>query len=339
MNHPPRSTPADITMGCPAGVGPEIIVKAFAKNPKWGRERRCVVLGSRKRLEETASLLGIDACFHEWDPVASGSREHKCDHRTVIPVLDIRTPGDSTFEWGRANGETGLASMKYLTRAIDLALKKRIHAIVTAPLSKHGLKMAGIDFPGHTEILAERTGTGHYAMMLAGSQLRVVLATIHCPLKEVSSRLSVLSVLDTIKITHDSLEKRFRISKPDILVAGLNPHAGEEGMFGTEEKTIIKPAVKMALEQGMNVSGPWPPDTLFYKAVNSGADAVVCMYHDQGLIPFKLLHFRDGVNITLGLPIIRTSVDHGTAYDIAGKGIAGTESLEEAVRMAHSMEV
>lgn len=339
MDYLKRSTPVGITMGCPAGVGPEIILKAFSRNKDWGKEKKCVVLGSRRRLEQAASLLGIDACFQEWDPAGISHQDGACDHRTIIPTVDIRTVGEEHFTWGSANGETGRASMEYLSQAIDLALKHRIHGIVTAPLSKHGLKMAGMDFPGHTEILAERTGAANYAMMLAGKMLRVVLVTIHCPLEKVPSMLSVSSVMDTIKITRDSLEKRFRISGPEIMVAGLNPHAGEEGMFGNEEKTVIEPAVKKAMEQGINVSGPWPPDTLFYKAVNSGADAVVCMYHDQGLIPFKLLHFRDGVNITLGLPIIRTSVDHGTAYDIAGKGTAEPESLEEAVRMALSMEV
>ncbi len=334
-----RNRPVGITMGCPAGIGPEIIVRAFAQNQEWARERTCVVIGSRTRLSEAAAILGMDASFTNWSKETGFSEKEGPGGKVTIPVHDIQAEADEGLPWGKPDAITGAASMKYLTRAIDLAMEGAIHAIVTAPLSKHGLKMAGIDFPGHTEILADRTGAKRYAMMLAGERLRVVLVTIHCPLRDVAGLLSLSAIMDTITITHDSLKEQFGISCPEIAVAGLNPHAGENGMFGNEESEIIAPAVRKAASRGIHVSGPWPPDTLFYNAVKGSADAVVCMYHDQGLIPFKLLHFSDGVNITLGLPIIRTSVDHGTAYDIAGMGVASPDSLIQAVRAALSMAI
>jgi 4-hydroxythreonine-4-phosphate dehydrogenase len=196
------------------------------------------------------------------------------------------------------------------------------------------MRIAGYAYNGHTELLAERTKTDNFAMMLAGDKLRVVLVTIHIPLKDVSSTLSREKIVQTISITRDALYERFGFEKPRIAVAGLNPHAGEGGMFGDEEENIIIPAVNCARKQGIDVSGPFPPDTIFYHAAKGRYDAVVCMYHDQGLIAFKMIHFVDGVNTTLGLPIIRTSVDHGTAYDIAGTGKADPGSLIAAINMA-----
>ncbi|NQT70368.1 MAG: 4-hydroxythreonine-4-phosphate dehydrogenase PdxA, partial [Desulfobacteraceae bacterium] len=190
-----------------------------------------------------------------------------------------------------------------------------------------------------TELLAERTGSKVFVMMLAGSRLRVVLVTIHIPLKSVPAVLSKERIIQTIRITGRALSDRFGCQDPRLAVAGLNPHAGEEGMFGDEEINIIAPAVQQARSEGFNVAGPSPPDTIFYRAVEGHYDAVVCMYHDQGLIPFKLIHFTDGVNTTLGLPIIRTSVDHGTAYDIAGTGRADPGSLVAAINMAAQQAV
>ncbi|MEA1990709.1 MAG: 4-hydroxythreonine-4-phosphate dehydrogenase PdxA, partial [Thermodesulfobacteriota bacterium] len=201
-------------------------------------------------------------------------------------------------------------------------------------ISKLGLKLAGIDYPGHTEILADRTNTKRYAMMLTGDRLRVTLVTIHCPLREVADSISTEKNFQVISLTDFSLKNEFGLKKPKIAVAGLNPHGGESGMFGNEEEQVITPAIEMAREKGIMVNGPYPPDTVFYQAINGKFDAVVCQYHDQGLIPFKLIHFRDGVNLTLGLPIIRTSVDHGTAYDLAGTGKADCASLEAAIRLA-----
>ena len=241
---------------------------------------------------------------------------------------------------------TGTAMQEYILKGIKLALKNHIQALVTCPITKTALKLAGSQFPGHTEILAKMTNTKNYAMMLAGEKLKVVLVTIHIPLSNVSVSLTIKNIIQKIKLTHTSLKERFNIKSPRIAVAGLNPHAGEASMFGNEEDKIITPAVKLANQEGLMVDGPLPPDTVFYQAVYGGStmngndqqrgkyDAVICMYHDQGLIPFKLIHFKDGVNTTLGLPIIRTSVDHGTAYDIAWKAIADPLSLIQAIKMA-----
>jgi 4-hydroxythreonine-4-phosphate dehydrogenase len=196
------------------------------------------------------------------------------------------------------------------------------------------MHQAGYEFEGHTELLAHLTGTKDYVMMLAGDRLRVSLVTIHCALAEVPRRLSEALIVKTIGITYRSLERDFGIDKPKVAVAALNPHAGESGLFGNEDKTIVGPAVEAARDSGLRVEGPFPADTIFYHASTGQYDAVVAMYHDQGLIPLKLLHFSDAVNITLGLPIIRTSVDHGTAYDIAGKGVADPSSLIAAIKMA-----
>ncbi|NNK94277.1 MAG: 4-hydroxythreonine-4-phosphate dehydrogenase PdxA, partial [Desulfobacterales bacterium] len=206
--------------------------------------------------------------------------------------------------------------------------------IATCPISKTALNNAGYNFPGHTELLADRTGSKQVAMMMAGSQLRVTLATIHCSLAEIPSLLSKKKIVDLITLTNASLHDDFNLLNPRIAVAGLNPHGGEDCLFGSEEQKIIAPAVRIAADSGIDVNGPYSPDTVFNKAVSGSFDAVICMYHDQGLIPFKLLHFSDGVNVTLGLPIVRTSVDHGTAYDIAGKGIADCRSLSAAITMA-----
>ena len=194
--------------------------------------------------------------------------------------------------------------------------------------------MAGFFYNGHTEILAEKTKAAGFAMMLAGDKLRVVLVTIHIPLKDVPRALSQEKILQTITLTDSFLRTRMGVENPKIAVAGLNPHAGEGGMFGDEEQRLILPAVNLAKGQRFDVHGPYPPDTIFYHAQKGLYDAVICMYHDQGLIPFKMIHFTDGVNTTLGLPIIRTSVDHGTAYDIAGKGKADPGSLTAAIKMA-----
>jgi 4-hydroxythreonine-4-phosphate dehydrogenase len=206
--------------------------------------------------------------------------------------------------------------------------------MVTCPISKILMHQAGHRFNGHTQLLAHLTNTDDYVMMLAGKRLRVVLVTIHCAFKEVLANLDEKKILKTIIITSKALEKDFGIKKPRLAVAAINPHAGEGGLFGAEEMKIIRPAIEKAKLEGTEVEGPLAADTLFYRAASGEFDAVVAMYHDQGLIPLKLLHFSDAVNITLGLPIIRTSVDHGTAYDIAGKGIADSSSLKAAIRMA-----
>jgi 4-hydroxythreonine-4-phosphate dehydrogenase len=251
-----------------------------------------------------------------------------------MDVLGISNLNMNAFSWGNPTVETGRAMIDYVICAIDLALAGRIDAMVTAPINKAAMRAAGIDLPGHTELLATRTQSSLVAMMLAGKSLRVVLVTIHMPLSQVAAMLSVDAIGKIITLTDASLKTRFGIAAPRIAVAGLNPHAGETGLFGDEESRLISPAVQQAKRSGIDASGPHPPDTVFVQAVQGDYDAVVCMYHDQGLIPFKLLHFKDGVNTTLGLPFVRTSVDHGTAYDIAGTGKANVDSMLSAIEMA-----
>ncbi len=334
-----KKRPVAITMGCPAGIGPEIVVKALLGSdnasppspsmPSWGR----VIIGDLEILRQTAENLGFQPDFRIWnpeEPVLSESRQSIY----VLPVTSI-SPRELCL--GRPSALTGEASYRYISTALDLAIDKKVAAIVTAPISKEGLKLAGINFPGHTEILADRCGCSSFAMMMAGKRLRVVLVTIHVPLSKVTGLLNKEAILDTLRLTWQSLLADFGLNAPRIGIAGLNPHAGEDGMFGREEQDIITPAVQRAREMGMDVTGPLPPDTIFFKAANGAFHAVVAMYHDQGLIPFKLLHFSDGVNVTIGLPIVRTSVDHGTAYDIAGKGIAHEQSMLSALEMAQLM--
>jgi 4-hydroxythreonine-4-phosphate dehydrogenase len=227
--------------------------------------------------------------------------------------------------------------INYIKEAVHLALRGEIDAVATAPISKKAISDAGYHYPGHTELLAELTGTSDYAMMLMGERLKVVPVTIHCSLKKVPSLLNPEIILRIIKVTTQSLKLYFDLDNPRIAVAALNPHAGEGGIFGREEKEVIIPAIEEAKKLGITVSGPLPGDTLFFYAAQGAYDVVVCMYHDQALIPLKLLHFEDAVNVTLGLPIVRTSVDHGTAYDIAGTGRAKPDSLFNAIKWAAYM--
>ncbi|MCU0580709.1 MAG: 4-hydroxythreonine-4-phosphate dehydrogenase PdxA, partial [Desulfobacterota bacterium] len=213
-------------------------------------------------------------------------------------------------------------------------LEKQVQALVTCPISKEVIRETEPDFTGHTEFLADMAGTRRFGMMLAGKRLKVSLVTIHCSLRETLRRLKPASIMETIELTYETLTRRFGLAEPTVAVAGLNPHAGEGGAFGREEETIVAPAVRRAAQQGLPVSGPHPPDTLFYWAARGRYDAVVALYHDQGLIPLKLLHFDNAVNLTMGLPFIRTSVDHGTAFDIAGRGLAKPDSLLAALRLA-----
>lgn len=245
------------------------------------------------------------------------------------------------FDWKKSkrltDRECGKLAGSAVDQAINAALTDQIEALVTGPISKEHLNLGGYRFPGHTEFLADRAGVKEVRMMMAGPKLKVTLVTIHEPLRRIASLLTISHILRTIEITHSSLKKWFGIRRPRIAVAALNPHAGEGGMFGDEERKKISPAVRAAQRKGIRASGPYPPDTLFHRAVHGEFDAVVAMYHDQGLIPLKLLHFEEAVNITLGLPFLRTSVDHGTAFDIAGKGIANPGSMIAAIETAVRM--
>ena len=254
-----------------------------------------------------------------------------------VVLLPVTHDAAERVPLGMVNAEAGKAAGLAIQTAAELALSGSIDGMATCPINKEGLRSAGYPHPGHTEFLAELTGTRNPIMMLAGDRLRVTLVTIHCPLREVPGRLTTEKILETILGTDRGLRLDFGIHRPRLAVAGLNPHAGEAGLFGDEESRLIQPAVLQSREQGVDAYGPLPPDTVFVHASQGAYDAVVCMYHDQGLIPLKLLHFSDGVNVTLGLPIVRTSVDHGTAYDIAGTGQADPASLIQAVKTAAFM--
>jgi 4-hydroxythreonine-4-phosphate dehydrogenase len=318
-----------ITMGCPVGIGPEIILKFFAGKAA-NREFMPVVLGDINVLERCRRELGIHAACAPWHPGEPIPADR-------IPVIAVSSLEASNLQWGRPNRETGMAMANAITTAVSLIRDGLLDGMTTCPISKKALHEAGYAFPGHTEMLAHLSGGSNPVMMLAGSRLRVTLVTIHCRLSDVAELILRASVLRLIRLTHRALVTDFDIQIPRIAVAGLNPHGGEQGLFGDEEKLEIAPAIMDAREEGINAQGPFPPDTVFLKAAAGDYDAVVCMYHDQGLIPFKLLHFSDGVNVTLGLPLVRTSVDHGTAYDIAGKGIADPQSLAAAVKLAETI--
>jgi 4-hydroxythreonine-4-phosphate dehydrogenase len=313
-----------ITMGDPAGIGPEIILKSFAKN-KISKYCIPVIVGDAAFLKKTAESLNIP-------PLPSSTR-----------IIDLKNIPD-TFVTGKPSYDSGKASAEYIKAAVELAMSKKAAAITTAPISKEAIHKAGYKYPGHTEMLSKLTGAKDYAMMLqtppppfekGGKEggLRVALVTTHAAVKDVSGLINREKVLKVIRLAHSSL-KSWGFSKPKIAVSALNPHAGEGGIFGNEEIKIITPAIKDAKSEGINANGPFPADTLFVPAKRKQFDAIIVMYHDQGLIPIKMASFGKAVNITLGLPFIRTSVDHGTAYDIAGKGLANPSSLIEAVKMA-----
>ena len=318
-------------MGDPAGVGPEIIVKALS-DPAVCKICRPVVLGDRGAL--ALCLKGNEAAcsIHEISHPSEASGKPRQIELIEVCHLDREclTPGIPQLEGGAA-------MVDCIVTAVEMAKRNDIAAMVTCPINKALMRRAGHDYEGHTQLIASLTHCRDYVMMLAGDKLRVALVTIHCALKHVPSLLTTDKIYRTIEVTARTLKQDFGLLMPRLAVAALNPHAGEQGLFGQEEERIIRPAISKAKAQGQRVEGPFPADTLFFRAARGEFDAVVAMYHDQGLIPLKLLHFSDAVNVTLGLPIVRTSVDHGTAYDIAGKGIADPSSLKAAIGMAVMM--
>lgn len=318
-----------IAMGDPAGIGPEVILKAISDEKIRGMAR-FLIFGDSNILHREAKALDFKMPLIPIPSVADAAFPPN-----AVEIVNL-TALSPSFEYGKTSAMSGDAAFRYVKNAALSAIKREVDAVVTAPISKEALKMAGHNYPGHTEILAELCNTNDYVMMLAGPHLRVVLCTIHVPYTQVPALLSKDLIFKTIRITHESLSK-YLGKKPRIAVASLNPHAGEGGMFGNEEVNFIKPAVQEASSKGIDVSGPYPADTLFFRAAKGDYDVVVCMYHDQGLIPLKLLDFETGVNVTLGLPIIRTSVDHGTAFGIAGKGVASPSSMIEAIKTAAEM--
>jgi len=316
-----------VTMGDPSGIGPEIIVKGLSASPDICRT---IVIGDAAWLQQHAA---------QWAPQLSiRSIKDLSEARHAPGVLDVldlhNVPENQTM--GFATSEGGKAAVAYIRKAVDLATANQVHAITTAPINKEAMHMAGYRYPGHTEMLADFTHTPEVALMLAGGSLRVVLTTTHVPLSEVRNLLTRDLILKTIRLTHQWLTQ-VGIKYPRIAVTGLNPHSGDGGIFGDEETKTILPAIAAAQMEKMEVSGPFSADALFGRIHEASYDAIITMYHDQGMIPIKMASMDRAVNITLGLPIIRTSVDHGTAFDIAGQGIAKPDSLLEALKVAATL--
>ncbi|RLB07379.1 MAG: 4-hydroxythreonine-4-phosphate dehydrogenase PdxA [Deltaproteobacteria bacterium] len=320
-----------ITMGDPAGIGPEIIVKALGEREVFAKCRP-LVLGDGGIFSHTIHWMEAPLVIKRIKGPEEG--EFAPGVLNLIPLTDLPHERISV---GKPYKEGGKAAYIYIQRGVTMAKEGTVDALVTAPISKEALNSAGYHYPGHTELLADMTGTKDFVMMLVGPKLRVALVTIHIPLREVSSSLTIEKIRKTIEITFHSLQDYFGIRTPKLAVAALNPHAGEGGLFGFEEEEIILPAIWECRREGIELDGPFPPDSLFFHAAQGKYDAVISMYHDQGLIPLKLLHFKEGVNVTLGLPIVRTSVDHGTGYDIAGHGVADPTSLINAIVLAAQM--
>ena len=322
-----------ITMGDPCGIGAEIIVKALS-DPEMLRRARYVVFGLAEQLAYTADLAEKEFSFH---------RDHHEDIRRYdlpLVVLDYDEIAMPVVCERGPSRQAGQASMRFCEDAIAAARAGLIDALVTAPISKASWHMAGFKkYPGHTELLADKCKARNVAMMFVSPALKVVLATIHVPLMEVRNRFTIGCVFNPIELADAALREWFGLPRPRIGVAGLNPHAGEDGVLGEEENRIITPAILMAKEAGIRVSGPYPGDNIFVQALQGRFDCVVAMYHDQGLIPVKLLGGKDAVNLTLGLPIIRTSPAHGTAFDIAGRNRADPSSLMAAIRLAADLAV
>jgi len=319
-----------ITSGDPAGIGPEIILKLLQRR-KLTRKFIPLVIGDWKVFLKVARTLKTDI---------SSIKPHTCqsfdldEKRTNF--LDLDNVNLRNFKFGKVNAAYGRAAMEYLSCGTSLVKSNKSSALVTAPISKEAINKAGFKFAGHTEFLARATKSKKVTMMLAGGPLKVSLVTRHIPLKDVPGSLTRDKIIYTAKNTHYALRKIFKIKNPKIGIAALNPHAGEGGVLGKEERSIIRPAVELLRKKIKGITGPHPADTLFYKAYKGELDAVVSMYHDEGLIPLKMIAFDKGVNITIGLPFMRTSPDHGTAFDIAGKGKADPSSMIEAVKVAIS---
>jgi 4-hydroxythreonine-4-phosphate dehydrogenase len=319
-----------ITMGDPGGIGPEVIVKAL-----YHKEvRNCcspVVVGDARVMKKALELTELPLEVK----VVSGLSVSAQPGR-IVEVLDIGSR--SPFRKGVPSSSSGAVAVICVRKAVELALKNQVKAVVTAPVSKESLNMAGYKWPGHTELLAELTGTKDFAMMFVSDKLKLILCTIHIPLRDVPKRINRKLVLKTIMLAVKGAAM-LRIGNPHIAVAGLNPHAGESGIIGKEEMKSIVPAINRARAGGIRVSGPYPPDVVFHRAYHGEFDMIVCMYHDQGLIPFKMLAFDSGVNVTVGLPVIRTSPDHGTGFDIAWKNRADPASMIEAIKLAARLEL
>lgn len=333
-----------ITMGDPAGIGPEITAKALNRSELY-QICRPLLIGDRSMMEMALRTTGLTLKLHTVQTPADGLYEHG-----TIDLLDLGVMDGKPFACGRVSAACGGAAYCYVAQAIRLAMEHSVDATVTNPLNKEALNLAGYHYSGHTEIYADLTGTKRYCMLLMDGDMMISHVSTHVPLMEACRRVQKGRILEVVSLTAEAVKKLTGRSKPRIAVAGLNPHCGENGLFGTEEAEQIQPAITEAIASGYDIEGPVPPDTLFSKLRGGWYDAAVAMYHDQGHIPLKVIGFTynrkvkkwdsvSGVNITLGLPIIRTSVDHGTAFDQAGTGQADETSLINAIEAAVKLSV
>ncbi|MBM3187319.1 MAG: 4-hydroxythreonine-4-phosphate dehydrogenase PdxA [Chloroflexi bacterium] len=319
-----------ITIGDPAGVGPEVTVKALAKAEVW-QCCRPLVIGDAGILVQAAALVEGGLALH---PIASpGEARYE---PSAPDVLDLRNVDLAALQPGQVSAASGRASVDYIERAVALCQAGEAHALCTGPINKAAINAAGVHHIGHTELLADLLGEQRVTTMLATTGLRVVHVTRHLPLAEVARHITHEAVLETIRLTDSGL-KRMGIRRPRIAVAALNPHGGDGGLMGREEIEAIGPAVQAAQGEGIEAHGPIPADSVFFRTIRGEFDVVVAMYHDQGHIPIKTHGFERSVTVTLGLPVVRTSVDHGTAFDIAWKGLASGESMVEAIRLAAAL--
>jgi 4-hydroxythreonine-4-phosphate dehydrogenase len=315
-----------ITMGDACGVGPEVILKALAQEEMY-EICRPVVIGQADFLVRDMAIAGVDLEIQVVDTPEDG--QFKCGAVDVWQPIDVDV---TQVKMARVCAEAGRAAAEWVMAAIDLAMVNRIDGIVTAPLNKEAMNLAGYHYAGHTELLAERTGAPIAHLMLASGRMNVSHVTGHIPLHEVTKRLNTDLIYNTIALTRDALIAMGR-ENPKLAICGVNPHAGENGLFGKEDAEVIVPAVERAQANGWLVDGPLPGDTVFFKVYDGRYDGAVAMYHDQGHAPAKLVAFDDAVNVTLGLPIVRASVDHGTAFDIAGQGIAKVVNMLQTIRV------
>jgi 4-phospho-D-threonate 3-dehydrogenase / 4-phospho-D-erythronate 3-dehydrogenase len=331
MKHSDRRPLLAITMGDPAGVGPEVTVKALAEHEiyEWCRP---LVIGDTRILRRDIDAFGMAGVR----PRVVADAHEASGEPGRIDVLDLGNADPEECSWGKISAAAGRAAVEYVLRGVELAQAGAVDAIVTAPLNKEAMQKAGFNWAGHTELLAERTGSERVTMMLTSREIRVLHVSTHVSLREAINRVTEARVYEVIHLARQGLGS-LGIMRPRIAVAGLNPHAGEGGLFGDEESKVIAPAIERTRADGLLVTGPLPPDTVFWRARQGEFDGVIAMYHDQGHIPMKLMGFDEGVNVSIGLPIIRTSVDHGTAFDIAGRGIARHASMVEALRVAAQM--
>ncbi|MBX3014626.1 MAG: 4-hydroxythreonine-4-phosphate dehydrogenase PdxA [Caldilineaceae bacterium] len=320
-----------ITLGDPAGIGPEVIVKA-CQEPTIYDSCRPLVIGEQRMLARAMNWVG--GAPLAFDVVTEPAQGQYCAGH--LTLLDLPSADPAVIPPGHVSAAAGRAAVEYVLRACDMTMAGETAAVVTAPLNKEAMNLAGYHYAGHTELLAERTGAERVSMLLTGPSLRVVHVSTHVGLAEAIRRVTPQRVEEVIDLAQHSCQA-LGIRQPRIAVAGLNPHASEGGLFGDQEAQAIQPAIERARARGLIVTDPQPPDTVFLRAVKGDYDIVVAMYHDQGHIPMKLLAFDSGVNVSMGLPIIRTSVDHGTAFDIAGTGKARAESMVEAIKVAVQM--